>query len=315
MATGGPSLSRWAVVGMLLLATASFKGPQPAAFFALGVGAFILLNRDWRQVPGYCLAGLISLGGLAGWYLSVLRSSDLGMVAGYMRFGLPGDPAFYLAERFAFASILVQFLPATLVLLPAAPGLVRRRDGAELGANRGLATALALYGGLALIPLALWPGAQPRYAMSALLPAACLAGLVFDETLRRRLDLARLAIGVLVGLVAYQLAWGWLIAPAFSRDFAASRIAADTIEAVALDRGMPIVAPVRSADAILAYLDRPISYLTEDQIDVVAAPVYLVGPPATVNRLAARRPDLDVAPRARLHGGLVLYEIVSRPGS
>ena len=51
---GRIGLVRWLAVGLLLAATALCKGPQPAAFFAFGVGAFILIKRDWKQVAGLC---------------------------------------------------------------------------------------------------------------------------------------------------------------------------------------------------------------------------------------------------------------------
>jgi len=309
---GRVSLSRWTAIGVLLLATACFKGPQPAAFFALGIGSWIVLRREWAQVPGYCLAGLISLGGIAVWYMSVLEPSDGGNVAHYMRLELPSDIADYLAERFDFATIVVQFLPATLLLVPAALDLVRRTDYVS-ASNRALLTALALYGGLTLIPLALWPETQPRYAMTALLPAACIAGLAFDATYRKLRNLARFAIATLLALVVYQMVWGWLVAPVFWDEFASSRLDAQTVAAAAPDTSRPIMAPPRSADAVLAYLDRPIRYLSNEEMAAVAVPAYLLGWQENADAIAARRPDVAVNRLAVMReNGIVLFEVTAR---
>lgn len=311
--TSRVSLWRWAGVGLLLLATAGFKGPQPAAFFALGIGAWILMRRDWAQLPGYCLAGLISLGGLVAWYLAVLEPSDGGNVAHYMRLELPSGFADYLAERFDFATVIVQFLPSTLFLVPAALDLVRRRGDYVSATNRMLLVALALYGGLTLIPLALWPETQPRYAMSALLPAACIAGLAFDGTYRRLRNLARVAIAALAMLFVYQMVWGWLVAPVFWNDFASSRLDARTVSAAASDTNLLVMAPVRSADAVLAYLDRPIRYLSNDEMAAAPAPAYLLGWQENADLLAARRPDIVVTPLAALRErNLMLFATTPR---
>ena len=83
--SGRIGIGRWLAIGLLLAATALFKGPQPAAYFALGIGAFILVRRDWRQVPGYALAGIVSLAILASWYVAVYQAADTGTLLMYMR--------------------------------------------------------------------------------------------------------------------------------------------------------------------------------------------------------------------------------------
>ncbi len=311
--TGHVALWRWIAIGLLLLATACFKGPQPAAFFAIGVGVFIVAGRHWRELPGYALAGLISLGGLGAWYAAVFDPSDSAVVTGYMRLVPPQDLGSYLMERVRFTAVLVESLPVILLAVPALSDLVRRRTLYTHTPNRPLMLALAFYG-LALIPLVLWPAALPRYAMSWLPASACLAGLAYDLVRERALQWARLAIGVLVAIVVYQMVWAWLVAPAFWPDFAETRIDGRIIDAVASDRQRPLVAQFREADAILAYLDgRPIRYMKAQDLGSIAAPAYLVAWPAVADDLARSRSDLSVDKLAALDlRGLVLYSVENR---
>lgn len=311
--TGHVALWRWIAIGLLLLATACFKGPQPAAFFAIGVGVFIVAGRHWRELPGYALAGVISLGGLGVWYAAVLDPSDTAVVTGYMRLVPPGSLGMYLYERVRFSDFLVQSLPVILLAIPALSDLVRRRTDYTHAANRKLMLALALYG-LALIPLALWPAALPRYAMSWLPASACLAALAYDLMRERALQFVRLAIGVLVALVVYQMVWAWLVAPAFWPDFSETRIDGKIIDAVATDRQRLLVAEFREADAILAYLDgRPIRYMKPEDLISITAPAYLVARPAVADGVAQGRPDLAIDRLAALDlRGLVLYSVAQR---
>jgi 4-amino-4-deoxy-L-arabinose transferase-like glycosyltransferase len=311
---GRLSMARWLVVGLLLAATALCKGPQPAAFFALGVGAFILVKRDWRQLPGYVLAGIVSVGLLASWYLAVYRAADIDTLLQYMRLSRDETILDYLAYRLRFATILLTFLPALLIAAPAMFDWGRRREPADVsGADRQLFLALVLYATIPVVALALWPGAATRYATPSLLAVAALAGLCFDRVMARHADLARLALSILATLIAYQIVWGWIAAPLLADTFGKARIDAETVEAATRARSYTIFAPLRLADPVLAYLDRPVQYLEEQQLMAMPAPSYLLAEPQTAERIGKARSDLAIVLHATIkHKSLGLYELVPR---
>jgi 4-amino-4-deoxy-L-arabinose transferase-like glycosyltransferase len=55
IAAGGVSILRWIVCGLLLAALVMAKGPQPAGFFALGTATYLMVERRWRDLPGWLL--------------------------------------------------------------------------------------------------------------------------------------------------------------------------------------------------------------------------------------------------------------------
>jgi hypothetical protein len=70
-------LVRWIAIGLVLAAAGMTKGPQPVAYFTLGVGAFLVFRRQWPELPGLVLAH-----GLAGipllvWYIAIYQPGDL----------------------------------------------------------------------------------------------------------------------------------------------------------------------------------------------------------------------------------------------
>src|SRR4029077_13084547 len=84
-AEGSMALSRWLAIGVVLALAGLFKGPQPIAYFALGVGFYILTSRSWRQFPGLILAGIICIIPLVYWYAAIYAPGDEGNWAVFMR--------------------------------------------------------------------------------------------------------------------------------------------------------------------------------------------------------------------------------------
>jgi 4-amino-4-deoxy-L-arabinose transferase-like glycosyltransferase len=311
---GRISFARWLAVGLLLAATALCKGPQPAAFFALGVGAFILIRRDWKQLPGYVLAGAVSVGIMASWSIAVYRAADIDTLLEYMRLSRKETIFDYLAYRLGFMTVLVAFLPGLLIAAPALIDWARRREPADISAaDRSLFLALVLYATIPILALAVWPGAAARYAMPALLAIAALAGLCLDRLITRRVDLARLALSILAGLMAYQFIWGWIVAPLLADTFARTRIEARVVEAATRAKPYTIFALLRLDDAVLAYLDRPVRYLEGKQLMALPAPAYLLAEPQTADMIGKARPELTIVLHATINNkSLGLYELVPR---
>ena len=311
---GRITIARWIAVGLLLAATALCKGPQPATFFAFGVGAFILIKRDWKQVPGFVLAGVISVGILASWYLAVYTGADVDTLLEYMRLSRKETFADYLFYRLNFLSILLTFLPGLLVAAPALLDWAQRRAPADLAASdRPLFLALVLYATIPVVALAVWPGSATRYAMPALLAVAAIAGLCFDRLSARRVGVTQIALSILTALIAYQLVWGWIAAPLLPDRFAKTRIDAQTIEAVTRPRPYTIFAPLRLADPVLAYLVRPVQYVEEKDLTALSAPAYLLADQRTADMIGKARSDLAIVPHATIkHKSLGVFELTKR---
>src|SRR6185437_6985571 len=62
------SLRRWILIGIVLALAGLMKGPEPIAYFALGLGLFTLISREWSLLPGLLLAGTICIAPLIAWY-------------------------------------------------------------------------------------------------------------------------------------------------------------------------------------------------------------------------------------------------------
>ncbi len=284
----------WIAIGVLLGATALFKGPQPAAFFPLGIGAFILIRQEWRQMPGFIIAGIVSLGILGFWYFLVWDELDLGQMLGYMRLSSEMTMGDYLTGRLRFLLNFIQFGPAGLMVVAAGILAWKGKPVVSDPDQRLLLQALLLYSGVALAALAIWPGGNMRYSMPAFLPLVCVAGLSFEELRKKLPGLTRAALTLLAGLMVYQFAWSWIAAPLFSEQFDKSRTAAESVRELTAAKDSIIYAPLRIDNNMLAYLNRPVRYLGVEALMKIDPPAYLVSSEHFVAEMKKRRSDLDI---------------------
>jgi 4-amino-4-deoxy-L-arabinose transferase-like glycosyltransferase len=130
-------LSRWIAIGVVLALAGLMKGPQPIAYFALGVGVFVLASRSWRQLPGLVLAGLICAVPLALWYAAIYQPGDEGSWAAFMRVR---PNIIFSGPLTASVRLSGETLPAALA---AAVYLVARAFRGRDTAPRGFVAALA----------------------------------------------------------------------------------------------------------------------------------------------------------------------------
>ena len=311
--SGHLGILNWLVIGGLLAITALFKGAQPAAYFALGVGAFIVWSRDWNQIGGYCLAGAVSLGALGVWIWAAVQPGDLAQLLAYARLANMPTLDTYLIHRLDFAfKLIVFFLPIMIVLLPAAvsPGLWKRIPED----HRPLLMALLMYGLAATAVLFLWPGSRLRYAMPAVLPLACAAGLLIDSVSPR--IVRRLAAAALGALMVYQIAWGWIVAPALPDIFGQARIAAISLDNAMAGTPGTLYARVRLLDKVLAHLDRPVRYLPASELASLNPPAFVLAGPKFADQIAARAQTVTAVAISSLphRGGLKLYRLEAAVG-
>jgi 4-amino-4-deoxy-L-arabinose transferase-like glycosyltransferase len=78
LGTSGKGMTpwRWLCVSVLIALAGLTKGPQPVAYFTLGVGAYLLLKqRD--QIPAFIIANLLAGLMIGSWYVGVYQPSDI----------------------------------------------------------------------------------------------------------------------------------------------------------------------------------------------------------------------------------------------
>ena len=113
VAAGRVRLPRWIGCGLLLAALAMAKGPQPAAFFALGVAAYLLIERCWRDLPGFVLCMMLPAAAIIAWGAAVYRPGDEGTWLSYAR--LQYRPAlldYVWRNTHNIGSLFLELLPA-----------------------------------------------------------------------------------------------------------------------------------------------------------------------------------------------------------
>src|SRR5262249_36332066 len=82
---GRVGLGRWLGAALLAAVLSLAKGLQPAGFFVLGVGIYILLRRRWSELWGLALAAALPLAVNIAWAASVFQPGDEHNWLRYMR--------------------------------------------------------------------------------------------------------------------------------------------------------------------------------------------------------------------------------------
>jgi hypothetical protein len=203
VAAGRLTILHWIGSGFLLAALAMAKGPQPAAFFGLGVLAYLLIERRWRDLPGWVLCMIIPAATVAAWGAAVYRPGDETAWISYAR--LTGWPPFYSYITHSIhdiGSLYLELLPASL-LIPFIPWPWRRAN--EPSDIPSVVAPMILYSGVCTAILVWWPGFNTRYAMPIAPSLAVLAGVAWDRLeLSRYAIVRRAATTILCLLVIYQ---------------------------------------------------------------------------------------------------------------
>jgi 4-amino-4-deoxy-L-arabinose transferase-like glycosyltransferase len=293
----GPTIARWLAVSLLLTAAGLAKGPQPLAFFYIGVFAYYLLRRKWKGVLGLVCCGIIPAAIIGAWYVAVYQPGDLVLWRANSRLYFPGYSL--AAQLFDYADFATRFI---VVVLPSAIVIAAgwRPETDQSIARKDLLAALLLYALPCTVLLWLWPGAHYRYAMPAVPALAAAAGILFDQ-LRARESRARyVALSAMLGLGFFQIAVNWLAIANFPDLFAESRVGGREIAAVMSTKPAPLYAAFGAGDnAILVYLPPPIRRITAWSQATV--PAWALATAEQISALRTLRPDLDMQLRLVLH--------------
>jgi 4-amino-4-deoxy-L-arabinose transferase-like glycosyltransferase len=273
--------------GALLATAAMAKGPQPIAYFALGIGGYLIARKKWDEFAELILVLIIPAAAVFAWAYAVYQPGDLPVWLDYMRLIPRTEIVTYLTERARFGgTILLDLLPAILFT----PFFWRQRQKSLDEERRALWEMLFWYAGPATLALFFWPGANTRYAMPAVPAVAVMAGLAFDDLWQRRRLFVRLAITLLAGLMVYQFALVCIVMPVFAARFGASRTAGFAI-AQAVGQSAPVFNVGGPNPNQLFYVSRPIRRIRREEALHLKIPAWLVLAPWELEWIKSQHPD------------------------
>lgn len=292
VASGRLTVLHWLGSGLLLAALAMAKGPQPAAFFGLSVAAYLLIERRWRDLPGWFLCMLMPAAAVIAWGAAVYRPGDEAAWIAYARLsGLPPFLHYVMRSTHDIGSLYLELLPASL-LIPFIPW-PWRHDGKTAGIPSVVAPMI-LYSGVCTAILVWWPGFNTRYAMPIAPSLAVLAAIAWDRLGTSRYAIMRRATTtVLCLLMIYQFVIAIVVVPLLAERFGETRIAGQSIERAI--RAAPAPAYCLRLDTnIFFYVHVPLRCLDLHGMAALTPPAWLLMPRAAVAEFAALRPDLTV---------------------
>ncbi len=284
-AQGAFSFRRWLAIGVVLALAAMVKGPQPVAYFALGIGVFVLITRAWRQIPGLIFAGVICVIPVLIWAATIFTPGDQADWGAYMRLAHPR--AVFYGPVAAILHTVVETLPAVLGAVAFA---ISRRFGGKQATPPGFILALACYAFIAAVFVLFWPGGSvPRYYFPMLLPLCVFAGLGYDQLSARRPQLLAPVFAVTAALLLYALGYA-VASPFFPMQFRHEKVQAE--QAAALLQAAPgtIYWSGDVALNILPYLPGHILNASLEELATTPGPAWMIMTADDANALLARRP-------------------------
>jgi 4-amino-4-deoxy-L-arabinose transferase-like glycosyltransferase len=291
IASGRLTILHWIGSGLLLAALAMAKGPQPAAFFGLGVLAYLFIERRWRDLPGWILCMLMPAAAVAAWAAAVYRPGDEAAWISYARLnGWPPLHDYVKRSIHDIGSLYLELLPASL-LIPFIPWPWRREEKAT--GVPPIVAPLILYSGVCTAILVWWPGFNTRYAMPIAPSLAVLTAIAWDRLgLSRHEIVRRAATAILCLLVVYQLAVSIVAVPLVYQRFGEDRLAGKAIEQAILAEPAPAYC-LRLDTNVLFYVHVPLRCLDLQGMAALEPPAWLLMPHAAVAEFAKLRPDLN----------------------
>ncbi len=281
---GRLSPGRWAAIGGVLALAALMKGPQPIAYFALGVGLFVLVTHSWWQIPGLIVAGFICAIPLAGWYAYVYQPGDEAQWAGFMRLG---DVAPLSGPLKGLLELISEILPAALL---GSVYLVARGFGGTGNVKGTFVKALACYAFAVSLIILFWPsGSTPRYFYPMVLPMCVFGGLAFDALSERRPFLVAPGLTVTLAILAYAFVYSVVAAPLMPKEFRSSLIDARRITKLVQAAPGPIYRTSAAGLNVLPLVPTRIYESNHQTLETVSGPAWFVVPIDEAASLMSKR--------------------------
>jgi len=277
---------RWIAIGAVLALAGLMKGPQPIAFFALGVGFFVLGARAWRQIPGLLLSGTICVIPLAAWYWYVYVPGVEGQWTTFMRLGAnaqlsdPGE---------ALWGIVIKMLPP---LLFAGAFLASEGFHGQGRVPRAFVRAALCYGLITSAVVLFWPGgSHTRYFFPMILPMCVLGGLAYDALAARWPQILAPLITGMSGVLIYCLMYA-AASPFLPERFRAAAVDAAKVTELVREMPAPIYRTGATALNVLPYVPARILDASIDRLEIIGGPAWIAVSPDQAEKLIARRPKV-----------------------
>jgi 4-amino-4-deoxy-L-arabinose transferase-like glycosyltransferase len=282
-AKGPVSVARWAGIGCLLAIAALLKGPQPVAFFMLGILIYAMLTSNWRLLPGLVLAGLISAIPTASWYALVFVPGDQHEWLRYTRLSSPG-----IAAPHPFSNAVDFFLESFPASLLAVALLLAKRTAPRESHRPNFVLALSCYTLACTFVILFWPAeVNPRYILPMVLPLCVLGGIAFDALSATRPALVAASIAIVTCLIGYALVQS-AVDVLWKPNYIRTKIAGQKIEAMIEKDPGPIYRTAWDAGMNeLAYVPRKIMTIDRSAVQSVPKPAWIVLPTGEVDALVA----------------------------
>jgi 4-amino-4-deoxy-L-arabinose transferase-like glycosyltransferase len=299
---------RWLIVSVLIALAGLTKGPQPVAYFTLGVGAYILLKQR-NQISAFIVANLTAGLIIGGWYAIVHQSNDIELWKAHSRLSNTTAGLETIRDHLDFVtSFAVEFLPGTILIGPAIMIAVR----AGRNARCDLLLAAILYSVTCTLVLVFWPGGVAvRYAMPATMTLAVVCGLMFEYWRHSHPRVIVSALVVTYLIFVALLVRGWVAMPFWPHLFKESQIAGTAISSVFQRSPEPLYVIGNSTEHnMLGYVRGSIRAVTLDDLARLQTRSMAVLLPEERQALTRQDPTLRIIDRVDLVSQRRPYKVV-----
>ncbi len=287
---------RWLGVTILIALAGLTKGPQPVAYFTLGVGAYILLKKR-DQIPAFSAANLCAGLIIGGWYGIIYQPSDIETWGEHSRLlHTTAGLATVRGHLDFIKSLAVEFLPGSILIAPAIMIAVR----GWRNTRNDLLLAAIFYSVACTLVLMFWPGqVAARYAMPGTMTLAVICGLMFENWRPSHPKVIASAL-VTTYLIFFALfVRGWVVMPLWPHLFDESRRAGAAISSVIQNQPLYVIGSSTDHN-ILVYVRGPIRAVTLDDLAKLQTGSIAVLRPEEQQALARQAPTLRLIDRADL---------------
>jgi 4-amino-4-deoxy-L-arabinose transferase-like glycosyltransferase len=301
------TLLTWLGIGVLIGLAGLTKGPQPVAYFTLGVGAYLLM-KDRDQIPAFLAANVLAALMIGGWYAMVNQPNDIDQWIVHSRL-LTTTGLELVRDHLDFVkSMAVETLPAAILIGPAIAIVLRTWRSGE----HDLMLAATLYSVICTLFLVFWPGGvAARYAMPATMTLAVICGIVFDYWRHSHPRVIASALVVSYLIFAGLLVRGWVAMPFWPHLFKESQIAGNAISSVLQRSPGPLyVVGTSTEHNMLGYVRGKIHAVTIDDMARLKTSAVAILLPEEELDLIRKNPEMRLIDYANIVSQRRAYRVV-----